>query len=125
MLKPNYVPVPNPWPAVDLKLPAFFRGVFTIPTGGLGDTFVTMLGGWGKGQVWVNGHNVARYWGIGPQFSFYCPSGWLVEGQNDVVAFETNGLPAGVVNGTLTVELKAAHTITGQSAKEAKSNGWF
>jgi len=48
--------------------PRFYRGRFTVAAGDLGDTFVT-LRGWGKGQIFVNGHNVQRYWSsAGPQY---------------------------------------------------------
>ena len=84
--------------------PTFFRGTFSIPPGGLADTFLT-LRDWGKGQAWVNGNNLARYWSSwGPQYSFYCPAGWLVEGVNEVVLLEQSGAPV-----DLTVEFRAAH----------------
>ena len=88
--------------------PAFFRGTFTIPAGKVADTFLTLTG-WDKGQAWINGVNLARYWSsVGPQYSFYCPAGWLVEGLNEVILFET-----GVPKANLTVEFKAAHTTVG------------
>ena len=45
---------------------ALHRGVFQLS--GLGDTFLDMRG-WGKGVAWMNGHNLGRYWRIGPQQS--------------------------------------------------------
>jgi hypothetical protein len=68
--------------------PAFYRASFTIATGQLADTYVN-LKGWGKGMAYVNGHALARYYGIGPQFTHYCPSGFLREGSNELVLFET------------------------------------
>jgi beta-galactosidase len=53
----------------------------------IGDTFLD-LRGWGKGIVIVNGHNLGRYWHIGPQQTLYCPGVWLKKGQNDIVIFE-------------------------------------
>jgi beta-galactosidase len=35
------------------------------------------LNGFQKGYVWVNGHNLGRYWNIGPQDRLYCPGVWL------------------------------------------------
>lgn len=91
---------------VPVQPPLFFRGQFTIQPGQVGDTFLTLIG-WQKGQAFVNGNNVARYWGaVGPQYSFYVPAGWLHEGVNEVILFETSGLPT-----NMTVEFKAAHTI--------------
>ena len=68
--------------------PAFYRGNFTIAAGKLADTYLN-LRGWGKGMAYVNGHALARYYHIGPQFSHYCPSGFLREGANELILFET------------------------------------
>jgi beta-galactosidase len=53
------------------------------------DTFLDMSK-YGKGVVWVNGHNLGRYWNIGPQLRLYCPATWLKSGKNviDIVDFE-------------------------------------
>jgi beta-galactosidase len=64
--------------------PAFYRGTFTVVS--TGDTFLD-LRGWGKGVVWVNGHNLGRFWNIGPQQTLYLPGPWLRAGANDVVVF--------------------------------------
>ena len=56
--------------------PAFHRGTFELET--VGDTFLDMRG-WGKGYVWVNGHNLGRYWRIGPQQSLFLPGAWIRE----------------------------------------------
>ncbi|MGH9481338.1 MAG: beta-galactosidase, partial [Terriglobales bacterium] len=50
--------------------PAFYRGAFELEASG--DTFLDMRG-WGKGYVWVNGHNLGRYWERGPQQTLYLP----------------------------------------------------
>jgi beta-galactosidase len=42
------------------------------------DTFLDMST-WGKGVVWVNGHNLGRFWNIGPQQSLYLPAAWLLK----------------------------------------------
>jgi beta-galactosidase len=44
--------------------------------------------GWGKGIVFVNGHNLGRYWHIGPQQTLYLPSVWLKKGRNEIEVFE-------------------------------------
>jgi beta-galactosidase len=51
------------------------------------DTYFYMRD-WGKGCVWVNGHNLGRYWRVGPQQTIYVPAEWLKKGKNDVVVFE-------------------------------------
>jgi beta-galactosidase len=68
-----------------VNAPAFFRGQFELSA--LGDTFLDMRG-WGKGYVWVNGHNLGRYWKIGPQQCLFLPATWLNKGSNRVVVLE-------------------------------------
>ncbi|QND51636.1 hypothetical protein HB779_06790 [Phyllobacterium sp. 628] len=52
------------------------------------DMYIDMTD-WETGYVFVNGHNLGRYWtAAGPQKRLYCPGVWLVKGQNDVVIFE-------------------------------------
>jgi len=65
--------------------PAFHRGSFAARE--VGNTYLDMRG-WGKGIVWVNGHNLGRYWSIGPQQSLFLPAEWLKAGQNEVVVFD-------------------------------------
>jgi beta-galactosidase len=38
--------------------------------------------------VWVNGHNLGRYWSIGPQQTLYVPFEWLKKGANEIVVLE-------------------------------------
>ena len=35
------------------------------------------MGAYKKGYVWVNGHNLGRYWDVGPQKRLFCPGVWL------------------------------------------------
>jgi beta-galactosidase len=65
--------------------PAFHRGTFEV--GETGDTFLD-LRAWRKGVVWVNGHNLGRFWRIGPQQTLYCPGCWLKAGRNEIVVFD-------------------------------------
>lgn len=65
--------------------PAYYRGSFRLDQ--TGDTFLDMRG-WGKGVVWVNGHNLGRYWSVGPQQTLYLPMPWLKCGENNVVVLE-------------------------------------
>ncbi|MBK7713446.1 MAG: beta-galactosidase [Bacteroidales bacterium] len=69
-----------------LKKPGiFFRGTFFIQKGG--DTYFDVIN-YTKGVVWINGHNLGRYWNIGPQVRLYCPSSWLYEGANEILIFD-------------------------------------
>jgi beta-galactosidase len=72
-------------PGTETAAPAVYRGSFDLTN--VGDTFLD-LRGWGKGIVIVNGHNLGRYWYIGPQQTLYCPGVWLKPGRNDLVVFE-------------------------------------
>ena len=65
--------------------PAFYRAAFDLA--GVGDTYLS-TGGWGKGYVWVNGHNLGRYWRVGPQQTLFVPAGWLHAGRNEVVVLD-------------------------------------
>jgi len=71
--------------ASSVEGPAFRRGVLRVTSPG--DTFLD-LRGWGKGYVWVNGHNLGRYWKIGPQQCLFVPAVWLRPGGNEVVVLD-------------------------------------
>ncbi|KAL7623340.1 hypothetical protein AAE478_007021 [Parahypoxylon ruwenzoriense] len=73
--------------------PVFFRGTFSVG-GGNGtdpaalDTFLAVPDGV-KGNVWVNGFNLGRYWVVGPQQSLYLPGTALrPNAENEVVVLE-------------------------------------
>ncbi|KAF2650244.1 glycoside hydrolase family 35 protein [Lophiostoma macrostomum CBS 122681] len=74
--------------------PLFYRGAFTInktsTTDSLKlDTFLAIPAGI-KGNVWVNGFHLGRYWRVGPQQSLYCPGTLLKAGgaDNEVIVLE-------------------------------------
>jgi len=69
----------------DGQSPVIRKGGFNLDK--VGDTYLDMSN-WGKGVVWVNGHNLGRYWGIGPQQTLYLPVEWLKKGYNDVEVLE-------------------------------------
>ena len=62
-----------------------FRGSFMILE--IGDTFID-LSNYEKGVVWINGHNLGRYWNIGPQQRLFCPESWLRNGLNEIIIFD-------------------------------------
>jgi beta-galactosidase len=43
---------------------------------------------WRIGAVWVNGHNLGRFWAIGPQQTLYCPGCWLKRGTNQIIVMD-------------------------------------
>ena len=65
--------------------PVIKMGEFTLNE--VNDTYLDMRK-WGKGVVWINGHNLGRYWSIGPQQTIYVPAEWLKVGKNEVVVLE-------------------------------------
>ncbi|MGH2644425.1 MAG: beta-galactosidase, partial [Chitinophagaceae bacterium] len=65
--------------------PVIYKGTFDVKE--TESTFVDMRN-WGKGIVFVNGHNLGRYWHIGPQQTLYLPGCWLKKGVNSIVIFE-------------------------------------
>ena len=66
----------------------YYRGYFNLKR--VGDTFLNMEA-FGKGQVYVNGYPVGRFWSIGPQQTLYVPGCWLKKGRNEVVVLDVVG----------------------------------
>ena len=79
----------------------FFKGTFHLDS--TADTYID-LSHYRKGIVWVNGHNLGRYWEIGPQFHLYCPAPWLKRGDNDILIFDQLQTKAAPVSGVTTLE---------------------
>ncbi|KFV81946.1 Beta-galactosidase, partial [Struthio camelus australis] len=73
--------------------PAFYTGTFETP-GIAWDTFVKFPG-WSKGQLWINGFNLGRYWPRrGPQQTLFVPSSVLHTGSpNNITVLELEGAP--------------------------------
>jgi beta-galactosidase len=78
----------------------FFRGTFTLQSPA--DTYIDMTG-YRKGIVWVNGHNLGRYWDAGPQMRLYCPAPWLRTGENTVIVFDLHQTIAAPLRGATTL----------------------
>lgn len=71
-------------PAVN-NYPYFHKGILKVDEAA--DTFIE-LSGWAKGVVFVNGHNLGRYWNKGPQQTLYVPAPFLQEGENEIIVLE-------------------------------------
>ncbi|XP_068685890.1 beta-galactosidase-1-like protein 2 [Montipora foliosa] len=84
--------------------PLLFRGTFNIE-GEPKDTFVYMKD-WTKGVVFINGHNLGRYWDIGPQETLYLPAPWLHRGKNEIFVFELEKCKVPQVSFTLEPKMK-------------------
>lgn len=73
--------------------PAFYTGTFETP-GIAWDTFVKFPG-WSKGQLWINGFNLGRYWPRqGPQQTLFVPGSILRVGcPNNITVLELEEAP--------------------------------
>ncbi|XP_040892009.1 beta-galactosidase [Toxotes jaculatrix] len=103
--KKEPTPTDPPQPAA-LSLPAFYGGSFIIPDGIPDlpqDTYI-QLPKWKKGQVWINGFNLGRYWPTrGPQVTLFVPANILsTAAPNNVTVLELEGAPCS--SGPCTVE---------------------
>lgn len=82
--QPVYVPMAN-----DLaKRPGYYYGTFNLKK--VGDTFINMES-WGKGQLYINGYPIGRFWKIGPQQTLYVPGCWLKKGENEILVVDIVG----------------------------------
>ena len=65
--------------------PCLYKGSFNVSN--LTDTYLDMHG-FGKGFVFLNGHNLGKYWQVGPQQTIYIPAAWLKITGNEIVVFD-------------------------------------
>ena len=79
----------------------FFKLNFFIEKAG--DTFFDMTN-FKKGIVWVNGHNLGRYWEIGPQKRLFCPGIFLRAGQNEMMVFDLQQTEPQIILGFKSME---------------------
>lgn len=77
--------------------PQLKKGSFKLSK--VADTYLDMSN-WGKGSVWVNGHNLGRYWYIGSQQTLYVPAEWLKKGDNEVIVLELIKPEQNILKGT-------------------------
>jgi len=85
----------------DLHDGVFFKGNFALTAAA--DTYLD-LSNFKKGVIWVNGHNLGRYWNVGPQFHLYCPANWLKKGNNEVIVLDLHQKDAADISGVKTLE---------------------
>ena len=69
----------------EVNSPRFYHATFTLTA--TGDTFLDTRN-LGKGAVWINGHNLGRFWSVGPQDTLYVPGPWLRKGNNEIIVFD-------------------------------------
>uniref|UniRef100_A0A7N6ALG4 Beta-galactosidase n=1 Tax=Anabas testudineus TaxID=64144 RepID=A0A7N6ALG4_ANATE len=107
-------PTDAPQP-VALSPPTFYSGSFIIPDGIPDlpqDTYIK-LPKWRKGQVWINGFNLGRYWpSRGPQVTLFVPANILsTAAPNNVTVLELEKAPCSA--GPCTVEFTADPILNG------------
>jgi beta-galactosidase len=83
---------PTPAKSTDVLplAPAIYTGSFNLPQ--TGETYLDMRN-WNFGVVWVNGHNLGRYWDVGADRGLYLPSVWQNTGSNQITILELAGPP--------------------------------
>jgi beta-galactosidase len=89
---PAQLPLP-PTAAADPaapSAPAIYSGSFNLAD--TGETYLDMRN-WNFGVVWVNGHNLGRYWDVGADRGLYLPSVWQNQGENQITILELAGPP--------------------------------
>jgi len=79
----------------------FFKGNFSLAV--TGDTYID-VSGYKKGIVWMNGHNLGRFWDIGPQKRLFCPGTFLKPGLNEIIIFDIHLTDPKPVSGVTTME---------------------
>ncbi|XP_030065111.1 LOW QUALITY PROTEIN: beta-galactosidase-like [Microcaecilia unicolor] len=95
----NQSPASQPLSDTQLLAPAFYVGSFSIPTGIPDlpqDSFIKFTG-WTKGQIWINGFNLGRYWPArGPQVTLFVPRHILTtSAPNNITVLELERPPQG------------------------------
>jgi beta-galactosidase len=79
----------------------FLKGSFSLSE--IADAYLD-LSNFKKGIVWVNRHNLGRYWEIGPQHRLYCPTPWLIKGRNEVLVLDLLQSTGATIAGYKTLE---------------------
>ncbi|XP_019459770.1 PREDICTED: beta-galactosidase 15 isoform X2 [Lupinus angustifolius] len=96
----------------------WYKTMFESPIGS--DPVVVDLKGLGKGQAWVNGNNIGRYW---PKYlaRYHIPRSFLTyNGPNTLVLFEElGGNPYDVKFATITIEKACANAYEGNKLELA------
>jgi beta-galactosidase len=65
--------------------PAWYKTTFNLSETGY--TYLNMST-WGKGIVWINGHNLGRFWKIGPTQTLCVPGSFLKKGTNEIMVLD-------------------------------------
>lgn len=91
----------SPDKSANNKKGIFYRGAFDLPA--TGDSYID-VSNYSKGIVYINSHNIGRYWNIGPQKHLFCPASWLVKGKNEIIVFDLHQTEAAAIKGVKSLE---------------------
>ena len=92
MLRPDALP----YASRPCRGACFYSAVFNVDHPA--DTFLD-TSTLGKGEVWINGRPLGRFWHIGPQKALYLPGPWLHSGANRVAIFDLEAQPGRQLQG--------------------------
>lgn len=81
--------------------PTWWRTTFEVRKG-VGRPLAFDAAGLTKGQLFLNGRNLCRYWvstatgkAVGPQTKLWLPDSWLGDGENELLVFDEHGAGPG------------------------------
>ncbi|MBR3883148.1 MAG: beta-galactosidase [Bacteroidaceae bacterium] len=92
----NY-PLPAEYDAIKEKkfensrgtnLPGYYKTIINCDSEG--DTYLN-LSSWTRGEAWINGHSLGRFWNKGPVRTLYVPGCWLQAGDNELIIVDWVG----------------------------------
>ncbi|XP_072366055.1 beta-galactosidase [Scyliorhinus torazame] len=111
----------RPTPPAEANVPSFYLGTFMIPNGipDLPQDTYLKFPGWSKGQVWINGFNLGRYWPTrGPQITLYVPAHILsTSAANNITVLELEEAPCGgALNSSCAVQFVDTPVLNGDAA---------
>ena len=70
--------------------PALSIAHFDLPNGAVCDLALSTQG-WGRGQAWINGFALGRFWSRGPQRTLYIPAPALQSEGNELIVLDMTG----------------------------------
>ena len=98
--------------------PAWYKATFNLTETGY--TYLNMSS-WGKGMVWVNGHNLGRFWKIGPTQTLCVPGSFLKKGENEIIVLDIDKPTNTTISGLNHAILDVIGKDDNQARKPAKS----
>lgn len=85
--------------------PCFYRAAMRVSSPG--ETYLDTRR-MRKGEVWIDGRPLGRFWFIGPQYALFTPGSWMHPGNNSIVFFDLQGSHADAIR-------SVAHPVFGEA----------